>query len=183
MRIRESWNPETVDLYNSLVRQRLKEQNCAGCGASLEPAAQLWADDGTTLEEYALVDRSDVAVLAATEHLSVRCLRCGVVGDVGRASVHAPPAVEQTAPEAPWEQAAVGLYQSLIQARLADQRCSGCGQPLAAGSIVAVWGGTALDDFGLSDSSAAEALAATQAILLKCEGCGVEAKLQGAVDS
>jgi hypothetical protein len=65
-------------------------------------------------------------------------------------------------------------YWSLIRARLRGQVCKTCGQPLRDGTVLAAGEGTTLEEYGLSDTSAARVLAATEVLTVRCEHCGAE---------
>ena len=68
-------------------------------------------------------------------------------------------------------------YWSLIRARLRGQVCKTCGQPLQDGTVLAAGEGTTLEEYGLSDTSAARLLAATEVLTVRCEHCGTEATI------
>ena len=168
-------NPHATALYRSLIRARMKEHACAGCGESLESASVLWTEDGASFDDYGLSDESVAQVLAATEHLSVRCAGCGTIGDIGasRARTVPPPPV-LPGRETPWDPHAAELYESLVRARLREQACSNCSVPLEFASVLRVAGGTALDDYGLSEDAVARLLAATQQLSVRCRQCGAD---------
>jgi hypothetical protein len=65
-----------------------------------------------------------------------------------------------------------GAYRSLIRARLKDSPCPRCGHSLENATLVAACEGTTLDEYGLSDRSAAAVLAATELLTVQCGQCG-----------
>ena len=72
---------------------------------------------------------------------------------------------------------AAHVYWSLIRARLGSQACQKCGQPLQGGTVLSAGEGTTLEEYGLSDTSAARLLAATELLTVRCDHCGVEATI------
>lgn len=63
------------------------------------------------------------------------------------------------------------LYWALIRARLRDRICDRCGASLAEAIVVSAGEGTTLDEHGLSDTSVARLLAATEVLTVRCAGC------------
>jgi hypothetical protein len=55
--------------------------------------------------------------------------------------------------------------------------CPTCGQPLQGGTVLSAGEGTTLEEYGLSDSSAAQLLAATEILTVRCGQCGVVATI------
>jgi predicted RNA-binding Zn-ribbon protein involved in translation (DUF1610 family) len=68
-------------------------------------------------------------------------------------------------------------YWSLIRARLRVEVCRTCGQPLQNGTVLAAGEGTTLEEYGLSDTSVARLLAATELLKVRCPHCGAEATI------
>jgi hypothetical protein len=64
------------------------------------------------------------------------------------------------------------LYWSLIRARLRGLTCA-CGTSLTNATVVSAGEGTTLDEYGLSETSAARLLAATEVLTVRCDHCGV----------
>ncbi len=69
------------------------------------------------------------------------------------------------------DNAVAELYWALIRARLRDVSCKSCGTSLSRAIVVAAGEGTTLDDYGLSDSSTARLLAATEVLTVRCDRC------------
>jgi hypothetical protein len=63
------------------------------------------------------------------------------------------------------------LYWVLIRARLRDRVCDRCGASLAKAIVVSAGEGTTLDEHGLSDTSVARLLAATELLTVRCDRC------------
>jgi len=68
-------------------------------------------------------------------------------------------------------------YWSLVRARLRDQVCEACGASLSDGVLVSAGDGTTLQEYGLSDTSAAQLLAATEVLTVRCDRCNTEATI------
>ena len=66
----------------------------------------------------------------------------------------------------------LGLYRSLIRARLSGLRCEGCGRSLEDATILSAGDGTTHDEHRLSESSVARVLAATERLDTRCRQCG-----------
>ena len=64
------------------------------------------------------------------------------------------------------------LYRALIRARLQSQRCAACGESLEHAAVVSAGEGTTLEEYGLSETSAARVLAATELLSVRCDRCG-----------
>ena len=90
---RDGWSTEAVEQYRDLVRTRLGERKCHGCGVSLESAALVQVNTcvGTFLNEFQLGDEGAAQLLAETDDLVVECRECGARNDV-------PPRVELPPP-------------------------------------------------------------------------------------
>jgi ribosomal protein L40E len=83
-----------------------------------------------------------------------------------------PPLPPQHATQRSWAPEPVALHRSLLDVRLAEQRCQRCGASLRSAAVLGVADGTSLDDLGLSDQAAARVLAATERALVLCRRCG-----------
>ena len=123
-------------LYWSLIRARLKDHVCRACGASLEHAIVTSAGDGTALDEYGLSEVSAARLLAATEALTVECLRCQSMAEIGTPP---PPAPMRTSPSVddltPWSARAIEVYRSILRTRLSGRNCPHCGGSLEAAKV------------------------------------------------
>jgi hypothetical protein len=64
------------------------------------------------------------------------------------------------------------LYWTLIRARLRDRSCPECKRSFADATLVSAGEGTTLEEYGLSESSAARVLAATELLRVTCDFCG-----------
>jgi hypothetical protein len=64
------------------------------------------------------------------------------------------------------------LYWSLIRARLRGHTCA-CGRSLTNATLVSAGEGTTLEEYGLSETSAARLLAATEVLTVRCDHCGI----------
>ena len=70
------WPVAAVEIYRGGIQERLANATCEGCGGSVANADVLEVSGGTTLDDYDLSDESVARLLAATQHLWVRCPRC-----------------------------------------------------------------------------------------------------------
>lgn len=84
---KERWSDNAVQLYDSIIRSRLAEVCCRGCGEKLESASLIRTHTsvGLLLNEYQLGDMAAARLLAATDSLLVECRKCG-----GQSEVPAP---------------------------------------------------------------------------------------------
>jgi hypothetical protein len=160
-----------LDLYRSIVGERLRAASCGGCGGSLVNAAVERAEGAVALDEYQLSAPGQARLLAETVHLVLRCPGCGSEAHVGAPPRPWPPPVPQPPSPAPWPAAALEVYRVGIAERLSAACCGGCGAALADSELMAAVGGTSLDDYPLSDESLARLLAATQHLSVRCRDC------------
>lgn len=164
---------DVSQLYWSLIRARLKDHACRVCGASLERATVTSAGDGTALDDYGLSETSAVRLLAATEVLTVECLRCQAVAEIGTppppAPVRAAPSVDDLTP---WSARALDVYRSILRARLAGRSCRHCGNSLETATVERANEGATLPELDLNDEAAAALIGWTQRVEVRCPQCG-----------
>lgn len=161
-----------VDLYRSLLRDRLASSSCSRCGHSLAGAAIEAVEGSAPLGEHQLSDRGLAQLHAATDYLQVHCPGCHSLVDLGIPSRPVAPAQVPPALEPPLSDAARAIYASDIRGRLLAARCGSCLQGLGDATLLSTSGGTSLDEYGLTDESIAHALAATQHLNVRCGRCG-----------
>jgi hypothetical protein len=171
VRISETpWSPQAAELYHTLIRARMKENSCGRCGQSLEAASIASVDDGATFDDLGLSDESAVLALAATEHVSVRCARCGFSGDIGTSLLRLPSPIGVER-QAPWDPHAVDLYRSLVGARLREHGTrpvrppNACGRDATSSSLA---NETEFSASRLGGAAAAEQWTPTSPRLLDC---------------
>lgn len=73
----DPWHSNEIELYRSLMLDRMRDHKCPGCERVLEEASLVKVGGGTALEEYGLSDRAIVRLLACTQRLTVDCAWCG----------------------------------------------------------------------------------------------------------
>ena len=165
---------DVAKLYWSLIRARVRDRACTGCGRPLEDATLVSAGEGTALDEYGLSDSSAARILAATELLTVTCNHCGASSDIGSSFVHSPRAVILSADDMrQWSPHAAEVYRSIVATRLGDRTCTACGYLLEAASVERAVGGTTLPEFDLDDDAAIAIVAWTQRLTVRCSQCGI----------
>jgi hypothetical protein len=76
------WSPHAIEVYRSIVTNRLGDRVCDTCGASFRTAKVERAAGGATLPEFDLDDDAAIAIIAWTQRLSVHCSQCGVSVDI-----------------------------------------------------------------------------------------------------
>jgi hypothetical protein len=80
-------------------------------------------------------------------------------------------------PGRPLDPTAVKLYRQLVDDRLRESSCPGCGTPLSGAAIAFEDSGSTLEDYPLGDTAQAHLLAATVRLGVTCASCGAEAVL------
>lgn len=165
-------------VYKAALLSRIRGTACPGCGAALSLGAVDLAEDGTSLDEYRLTDDSVARVFAATQHLGLRCGRCGARLALGDPVLRVPERrvlpvgdLQPLAPEA------ARLYQSRLRERTRKAACPACGRSLESGEVLRALGGTGMDEYELSDLAVAELLAVNQSLLVRCRECGGETQV------
>lgn len=69
------------------------------------------------------------------------------------------------------------VYEALLRTRLRDHACEACGCSLEAAAVVSSADGTTLEEYGLSERSSLEVLAATEYLTVRCEACGATSRV------